>query len=162
MKSTQPKMPYGWKERCNTGLSFTAYIAFHQHRNVKTQPTGFPKEPSASLSCHPALLFVYPTPVFYFLPMPYLQRRQWQPTPVLLPGESQAQRSLVVCCLWGCTESDTTKWLSSSNLYCVNFIISPAVRTQNSLPILKIPPFLTRAVQDMVRSLDSIPSTMKS
>ena len=105
----QPKMPYRWKERCNTGLSFTAYIAFHQHRNVKTQPTGFPKEPSASLSCHPTLLFVYPTPVFYFLPMPYLRRRQWQPTPVLLPGESQGQRSLVVCCLWGLTESDTTE-----------------------------------------------------
>ena len=28
-------------------------------------------------------------------------RRQWQLTPVLLPGESQGQRSLVGCCLWG-------------------------------------------------------------
>ena len=28
-------------------------------------------------------------------------RRKWQPTPVLLPGESQGQRSLVGCCLWG-------------------------------------------------------------
>ena len=36
-------------------------------------------------------------------------RRQWQPTPVLLPGESQGQGSLVGCCLWGCTESDTTE-----------------------------------------------------
>ena len=27
-------------------------------------------------------------------------RRQWQPTPVFLPGESQGQRSLVGCCLW--------------------------------------------------------------
>ena len=35
-------------------------------------------------------------------------RRKWQPTPVFLPGESQEQRSLVGCCLWGCTESDTT------------------------------------------------------
>ena len=38
-----------------------------------------------------------------------LQRRQWHPTPVFLPGESQGQGSLVGCCLWGCTESDTTE-----------------------------------------------------
>ena len=36
-------------------------------------------------------------------------RRKWQPTPVFLPGESQGQRSLVGCCLWSCTESDTTE-----------------------------------------------------
>ena len=36
-------------------------------------------------------------------------RRKWQPTPVFLPGESQGQRSLVGCRLWGHTESDTTK-----------------------------------------------------
>ena len=32
-------------------------------------------------------------------------RRKWQPTPVFLPGESQGWRSLVGCCLWGCTDS---------------------------------------------------------
>ena len=36
-------------------------------------------------------------------------RRKWQPTPVFLPGESQGRRSLVGCCLWGCTELDTTE-----------------------------------------------------
>ena len=36
-------------------------------------------------------------------------RRKWQPTPVFLPGESQGRVSLVGCCLWGCTESDTTE-----------------------------------------------------
>ena len=35
-------------------------------------------------------------------------RRQWQPTPVFLPGESQGRGSLVGCCPWGCTELDTT------------------------------------------------------
>ena len=35
-------------------------------------------------------------------------RRKWQPTPVFLPGELQGQGSLVGCCLWGRTESDTT------------------------------------------------------
>ena len=36
-------------------------------------------------------------------------RRKWQPTPAFLPGESQGQRSLVDCPLWGRTESDTTE-----------------------------------------------------
>ena len=39
---------------------------------------------------------------------PLLRRRQWQPTPVFLPGESQGWRSLVGCHLWDCTELDTT------------------------------------------------------
>ena len=34
---------------------------------------------------------------------------EWQPTPAFLPGESQGQRSLVGCRLWGRTESDTTE-----------------------------------------------------
>ena len=38
-------------------------------------------------------------------------RRQWQPTPVFLPGKSNGQRSLVGCSPWGCEESDTTEWL---------------------------------------------------
>ena len=29
------------------------------------------------------------------------QRRQWQPTPVLLPGKSHGRRSLVCCSPWG-------------------------------------------------------------
>ena len=40
-----------------------------------------------------------------------LQRRQWHPTPVLLPGKSHGWRSLVGCSPWGREESDTTKWL---------------------------------------------------
>ena len=38
-------------------------------------------------------------------------RRQWQPTPVLLPGKSHGRRSLVGCSPWGCWGSDTTEWL---------------------------------------------------
>ena len=47
----------------------------------------------------------------YLFPILYLWRRQWHPTPVLLPGKSHGQRSLVGCCLWGCTESDMTERL---------------------------------------------------
>ena len=32
------------------------------------------------------------------------RRRKWQPTLAFLPGESQGQRSLVGCHLWGRTE----------------------------------------------------------
>ena len=39
------------------------------------------------------------------------RRRQWQPTPVLLPGKSRGRRSLVGCSLWGREESDTTERL---------------------------------------------------
>ena len=38
-------------------------------------------------------------------------RRQWQPTPILLPGKSHGQRSLVGCSPWGRKESDTTEQL---------------------------------------------------
>ena len=41
----------------------------------------------------------------------YPQRRQWQLTPVLLPGKSHGRRGLVGCSPWGRQESDTTKQL---------------------------------------------------
>ena len=39
------------------------------------------------------------------------QRKQWHPTPVLLPGKSHEWRSLVGYSPWGREESDTTEWL---------------------------------------------------
>ena len=38
-------------------------------------------------------------------------RREWQPTPVLLPGQSHGQRSLVGYSPWGRKESDMTEQL---------------------------------------------------
>ena len=43
------------------------------------------------------------------LTIPKKWRRKWQPTPVFLPGESQGQRRLVGCYLWGHTELDTAE-----------------------------------------------------
>ena len=40
-----------------------------------------------------------------------LQRRQWHPTPVILPGKSHGWRSLEGCSPWGCWGSDTTERL---------------------------------------------------
>ena len=43
--------------------------------------------------------------------MRLIRRRQWHPTPVLLPGKSHGWTSLVGCSPWGREESDTTEWL---------------------------------------------------
>ena len=40
-----------------------------------------------------------------------LYRRQWHPTPLLLPGKSHGQRNLVGCHPWGREESDMTEQL---------------------------------------------------
>ena len=42
---------------------------------------------------------------------PLLGRRHWQPTPVLLPGESHGRRNLVGYSPWGHEELDTTERL---------------------------------------------------
>ena len=55
--------------------------------------------------------------IYIFIGLPRWRRR-WHPTPVLLPGKSHGQRSLVGCRLWGYTDSDTTKWLPFS-LSCI-------------------------------------------
>ena len=44
--------------------------------------------------------------------IPY--RREWQPTPVFLSGESHGQRSLVGYSPWGCTKLDTTEQLTGT------------------------------------------------
>ena len=38
-------------------------------------------------------------------------RRQWHPTPVLLPGKSHGWRSLEGCSPWSCWGLDTAEWL---------------------------------------------------
>ena len=35
--------------------------------------------------------------------------KEWQPTPLFLPGEFHGQRSLESCNPWGCKELDTTE-----------------------------------------------------
>ena len=47
-------------------------------------------------------------------------RRRWHPTPVLLPGKSHGQRSLVGCSPWGREQLDTTARLHFHfSLLCV-------------------------------------------
>ena len=53
---------------------------------------------SGTYRCHKIMVFL-------------VEPRQWHPTPVLLPGKSHGQRSLVGCSPWGREESDTTERL---------------------------------------------------
>ena len=59
------------------------------------------------------LLFLKPLPSqvkkLLYTYMYIVRRRQWQPTPVLLPGKSHGRRSLVGCSPWGREESDMTE-----------------------------------------------------
>ena len=56
--------------------------------------------------------------LFFWYVSDAFQRRQWQPTPVLLPGKSHGQMSLVGHSPWGHEESDTTERLHFS-LSCI-------------------------------------------
>ena len=58
-------------------------------------------------------------------------RREWQPTPVFLPGESQGQRSLGGYSPWGGKELDTTKQLtlSLSRTGCLMEVTHPRSHT---------------------------------
>ena len=62
------------------------------------------------------------------LKTPASGRRQWQPTPVFLPGESQGRGSLVGCRLWGCIESDTTDAGNFKLTRTVELEMTPALK----------------------------------
>ena len=57
--------------------------------------------------------YLYPFFFFFFTVCNWVQngRRQWQPTPVLLPGKPHGRRSLMGCSPWNRKESDTTERL---------------------------------------------------
>ena len=74
-------------------------------------------------------------------------RRKWQPTLVLLPGESHGGRSLVGYSLWGRKESDTierlhfqlslSQGLHCSNLFLIIFLMSfSSVKNEDILHLL--------------------------
>ena len=53
--------------------------------------------------------YLYLTSLAIFIT--YFWRKQWHPTPVLLPGKSHGWRSLMGCSPWGCEKSDMTERL---------------------------------------------------
>ena len=101
-------------------LSGTPWTAAHQ----APLSLGFPRPeywsglPFSSLRIFPIrgwnlrLLHLPHWQAYSFTPEPItLWRKQWQPTPVLLPGKFHGRRSLVGCSPWGREESDTTERL---------------------------------------------------
>ena len=66
-------------------------------------------------------------------------RRKWQPTPVFLPGESQGQRSLVSCHLWGRTELD----------------MSEATQQQQHAPNIGASQYIRQTLTDIKGKIDS-------
>ena len=65
-----------------------------------------------------------------------LWRRDWQPTPVFLPGEFHGQRSLAGYSPWGHKELDLTEWLTLSfkELMALDISLKWYWRTNNKLP----------------------------
>ena len=65
------------------------------------------------------------------------QRKEWEPTPIFLPGKSHGQRSLVVYSPLGCKESDMAEWRSRrarththTNTHTLTYAISK-IKCQN-------------------------------
>ena len=85
------------------------------HSSTLTQKIPWMEEPGRLQSMGQLQVRRYKSDVterlhFHFSLFTFTQwRRQWQPTPVLLPGESQGRQSLVGCRLQGRTELDTTE-----------------------------------------------------
>ena len=89
-------------------VSYMILYIFQCHSPKSSHPLPLPQSPK-DCSIHQCL----------FCCLVYrVRRRQWQPTPVLLPGKSHGQRSLVGCSPWGHEESDTY-WATSLSLPCI-------------------------------------------
>ena len=63
-------------------------------------------------------------------------RRQWHSTPILLPGKSHGQRSLVGCSPWGHNESDPTERL---HFHFQFHTLEKEMATHSSVLALRIP-----------------------
>ena len=79
-------------------------------------------------------------------------RREWQPTPVFLPGESQGQRSLEGYDPWGHKESDTAEQLSMRG-------ICPLEENKWWEKVPSVPPQLNLKINTEGARSDSDPST---
>ena len=108
-----------WTVACQASLSFTisqswlelmsiVEKAMAPHSSTLAWKTPWTKEPGRLQSTGSLRVgHDWATSLSLFTFMHW--RRKWQPTPVLLPGESQGRGSLVGCHLWGRTELDMTE-----------------------------------------------------
>ena len=74
----------------------------------------------------------------YYLGRLALWRRQWHPTPILLPGKSHGRRSLVGCSPWGHWGSDN--WATSLSLFTFHLhALEKEMATHSSVLAQRIP-----------------------
>ena len=69
-----------------------------------------------------------------------LWRREWQPTPVFLPGKSHGRRQLAIYSPWSFKESDTTERLSTHAGILFSIVAAPIYVPTNSV---RVPLFST-------------------
>ena len=84
-------------------------------------------------------------------------RRQWQPTPVFLPGESQGWGSLVGCRLWGRTVRHDWSDLAAAADYAVRESILLLIGHRWNASSKNVPPHL-HLCSDKPELLDSFQS----
>ena len=80
-------------------------VSYRGHSNSSSTST------RATFSAFIRSTSIYASQWGFSVGLEFNSRRQWHPTPVLLPGKSHGWRSLVGCSPWGREESDTTEWL---------------------------------------------------
>ena len=78
-------------------------------------------------------------------------RREWQPTPVFLPGEFHGQRSLVGYSPWGRKESDTTGVTNTREMSKLNITCDPGLNSESDLAPPPPP-----QIKDIIRTTDKM------
>ena len=94
---------------CNPRLCNYTVHGILQARILKWVTYPFSSRDSQPPESNPGLLYCrwifhqlsYQQSLLLVCPNPLWRRRQWHPTPVLLPGKSHGQRGLVHCSPWG-------------------------------------------------------------
>ena len=80
-----------------------SWLSWDGYRDFPLSPPAWQPAPSCSQPGPPRVSLNRPTD--------WKRRRQWHPSPALLPGKSHGQRSLMGHSPWGLEESDTTERL---------------------------------------------------
>ena len=106
-----------WGSSCKVGPPFWWWSQGYTHRSWRLKPArnrDLINQASFELKIWRTRLSIWrltlSRPAFSWV-CSQLWRRQWHPTPVLLPGKSHGQRSLIGFSPWGREESDMTERL---------------------------------------------------